>query len=134
MKRRFADKKSACRLRELAILENHDGTYEYMQWHKDKKTGRLSWIKGNARILGDVLALESITAEGAEESFQTVKETRKALKKLPAWQGITNYYCVLIGRQASLINHCASGKPLDKNDQEFVKQKAAFRQHGIVLL
>lgn len=134
MKRIFADKKSAYRLREYAILENHDGTYEYMLWDKDKKTGELSWMKGNARILGDVLALESISAEGAEQSFQTVKEARKALKKLPDWWDKTKYCCVLIGKQASLTNHCASGKLLDKDDKEFARLKTALRQYGVVLV
>jgi hypothetical protein len=86
-------------MREYAIVENDNGTYEYVAW--DSKGGKLSWIRGEARILEDVLALTRITSEGEEETLKTIKEVRKELKKLPDWWGKTKYYCVVLGQFAA---------------------------------
>jgi hypothetical protein len=133
MKKRFANKKSAFRLQDYAILENNDGTLEYMQWETDKKTGKLSWIRGNAMILGDVLALTSITEEAEEQTFKTEKDVRKALKKLPDWWDKTTYYCVLLGGQACLTHYCVSGKTVEENSEAFGKLKTVLLEHGVVL-
>jgi len=77
MKKLFPNKKRAWHLREFAVMETENEFYEYMAWQADKKTKELSWVRGEARILGDVLVLTSIMAEGREERVKTMKEVRK---------------------------------------------------------
>jgi len=134
LKKRFADKKSAYRLRDYAILEDREGQFEYIKWTQDPKTKKLSWVRGRARPMGDVLALTSIISEEDEKEFRTLKEVRKALKRLPDWWNKTTYHCVLVGRQACLVNHCVSGKPLEEDSKETARIESLLRQWGISLL
>ncbi len=131
MKELLADAKHVYHLREYAVLENEDGTYAYVAW--DDKSGKLSWIRGEARILDDVLAMTSITDEGEEEQLETLKDVRNELKKLPDWHDKTKYYCAIVGGSASLVQYCPSGKPLkhDSDDQKTVQEM--LRKHGVML-
>jgi len=118
-------------LREYAIVENDNGSYEYVAW--DSKEGELTWIRGEARILEDVLALTRITSEGEEETLKTIKEVRKELKKLPDWWGKTKYYCVVLGKFAAMAKSCITGEPLQEGGEEYKMVQDILRRHGVVL-
>jgi len=123
--------KTVFRMREYAIVENNDGTYEYVAW--DSKKGKVSWIRGKARILGDILALTQITSEGEEEAFKTMKSLRKEFKKLPDWWDKTKYCCVVMDNYAAIVKHCITGKPLEENGDEFKLVQTELMRHRIVL-
>jgi hypothetical protein len=131
MRKLFADKKQVYRLREYAILEDEDGTYEYVAW--DAKSGKVSWVRGKAIILGDALALTRITSEGEEEAFKAMKEVRKELKKLPDWGDKSKFYCAIIGQNACLVSYCATGKPLKQGDDEYKTVQEMLKMHGVIL-
>ena len=125
----LADKERAYHLQEHAILENEDGTYEYMAW--DTKGEKLSWIRGQAKILGDVLGLTSITSEGEEETIETQLELKYELNQLPEWDK-TTYYCVIT--QASLgglLKYCGTGKFVMKGEQEHKAVQEKLKTYGV---
>ena len=131
MRRLLVADKNVYHLREYAIVENEDGTYEYVAW--DSKGEKLSWIRGDAHILGDVLALSRITSEGEEETFKTMKEVRKELKRLPDWWGKAKYYCIVFDRFAAMVKSCATGELLEEEGQEFKMVQSMLRNEGVVL-
>ncbi len=132
MKKLFADKKNVYRLREYAILEDEKRTYEYVAW--DDKSGKLSWIRGEAALAGDVLALTRIISEGEEETLKTMKEVRKELKKLPDWGGDkSKFYCAVVGPNACLLSDCVTGKTLKPDSEEFKSAQGTLREHGVIL-
>jgi hypothetical protein len=131
MRRLLPDDKQLYHLRDYAIVKNEDGTYEYVAWNIGGQT--LSWIRGEAKVLGDVLALTSIQSEGTEEAFKTMKEVRKELKKLPDWWGRTKYYCVVLDQFASMVKYCTTGQSLEEEGEEFKAVQAKLRDHGVVL-
>jgi hypothetical protein len=120
----FVDNERVYHLQEYAIVENEDGAYEYVSW--DLKDDKLSWIRGRAVILGDVLGLTSITSEGEEESIETPLELKYELSQLPNWDK-TKYYCVITQRYGGLVKYCATGKFVMKGEQEYktVQEKLA---------
>lgn len=131
MRKLLADDKHVYHMREYAIVENDDGTYEYVAW--DAKGGKLSWIRGKARILEDILALTRITSEGEEETLKTMKEVRKELKKLPDWWGKTKYYCIVLDQFAAMVQSCVTGEPLQEEGEEYRMVQDVLRRCGVVL-
>jgi hypothetical protein len=127
----LADKEHVCHLQEYAVLENEDGTYEYVTW--DVKGEKLSWIRGQANILEDVFCLRNITSEGEEETMESPLEVKYELNQLPKWNK-TKYYCVVIGeQQAALIKHCDTGELLDPDSKEYSAVKKMFEKFGVTL-
>ena len=131
MRKLLADDKHVYHMREYAVVENDDGTYEYVAW--DSKGEKLSWIRGEARILGEVLALTRITSEGEEETLKTMKEVRKELKKLPDWWGKTKYYCVVLGQFAAMVKSCITGEPLEEEGEKYKIVQDILKNYGVVL-
>jgi len=131
MRKLLIDEKNVYHMREYAIVENDDGTYEYVGW--DLKGKKLSWIRGKAKVFGNVLAFTKITSEGEEEELETMKEVRKELKKLPDWWGKTKYYCIVLDHYATMLQSCVAGKPLHQEEEEYKTVRAMLQQHGIVL-
>ena len=131
MRKLLPDDKQAYHLREYAIVDNDDGTHEYVSWNASGQ--EVSWIRGKAKVMGDVLALTSILSEGKEEAVKTMKEVRKELKKLPAWWVKTKYYCVVLDRFASMVKYCTTGKSLEEEGEEFKKVQATLQSYGVVL-
>jgi len=127
----LTDEKNVYHMREYAIVATDDGTHEYVAW--DSKSGRLSWIRGEAKILEDVLALTRITSEGGEETLKTMKEVRNELKKLPDWWGKTKYYCVVLGQFAGMVKSCITGEPLQEDGEEYKMVQDILRRYGVVL-
>jgi hypothetical protein len=131
MRKLFADKDFIYHLQEHAILENEDGTYEYVAW--DTKGEKLSWIQGQAIVIEDVLCLISLTSEGEEESIETPLELEYELNQLPKWDK-TKYYCVVVGgQQAALLKYCETGEPLDEGENEYSVVKELLHKHGVRL-
>ena len=131
MRKLLTGDKHVYHMREYAIVENDNRTYEYVAW--DSKGGKLSWIRGEARILEDVLALTRIISEGEEETVKTMKEVRKELKKLPDWWGKTKYYCVVLGQFAAMVKSCITGEPLQEGGEEYKTVQDVLRRQGVVL-
>ena len=131
MRKLLTGDKHVYHMREYAIVENDNGTYEYVAW--DSKGGKLSWIRGEARILEDILTLTQITSEGEEETLQTMKEVRKELKKLPDWWGKTKYYCVVLDQFAAMVKSCTTGEPLQEGGEEYKMVQDVLRRYGVVL-
>jgi len=127
--------KAAYHLHEYAILEDESGNYEYLSWDIDKKTRKLAWIRGKAIILEEekLLALRQIDSEGEDKTYKTIKEVRKALKKLPDWWEKTKYYCVLLGEFAAIPHYSVSGKPVSTNGKEYKALQDMLTKHKIVL-
>jgi hypothetical protein len=130
MKELLADKKHVYHLYEYAIMENEDGTYEYLAW--DSKSGNLSWIRGEAKILGDVLALTSITSDGEEQTLKTTEEVQKELERFPEWGDKTKFYCVILGQNASLVHYCETGEPLKQGTEDYKTLQQTFKNHGVI--
>lgn len=132
MRKLLIDKDNVFQLHEHAIWENEDGSFDYMAW--DSKPKKLSWISGKAVILEDVLCLTVVASEGGEENLKSLQEVESELKKLPKWDK-TKYYCVVIGgTMATLIKHCATGKPLKREEEEFRAAASMLEKHGVKLL
>jgi len=128
----LADEKIVYHLHEHAIIDNEDGTYEYVSW--DLKGDKLSWIRGGAIILEDVLGLTSITSEGEEEDIDTQLELKYELGQLPNWKK-TKYYCVITGAQyASLLKYCAAGDFVEKGEQDYEMIRKKLASHGVTLV
>jgi|GEM_PF-2602669 len=136
MKDLIPDREHAYHLQEYAILEHEDGTYEYVGWDADsklKKTDELSWIKGKAAIVGDILCLGSITSDGNEAEVGSKLELDYELRKLPQW-GKSGYYCVVLGgRQASLLKSSDTGDLIDPDSPEYTKAQETLKKAGIDL-
>jgi hypothetical protein len=127
----LADKEHVYHLQEYAVLENEDGTYEYVTW--DVKGEKLSWIRGQASILEDVFCLRNITSEGEEETMESPLEVKYELNQLPKWNK-TKYYCVVIGeQQAALIKHCDTGELFDPDSKGYSAVKKMFEKFGVTL-
>jgi len=127
----LADKEKVYHLQEYAVVENDDGTYEYVAW--DSNDEKLSWIRGRAVILGDVLGLTSITSEGEEESIETLLELKYELGQLPNWDK-TKYYCAItLERHGGLVKYCDTGKFVKKGEQEYNTVQATLASHGIAI-
>jgi hypothetical protein len=126
----LADEKKVYHLYDHAIVENENGTYEYVAW--DSKSEKLSWIRGEARILGDVLSLTSITAEGEEKSIETSLELRYELQQLPKWDK-TKYYCVVIQQYGGLLKYCDTGEFVMKGKQEYEMIKKELAEYKVFL-
>ncbi|MBE9581769.1 MAG: hypothetical protein IMF18_09135 [Proteobacteria bacterium] len=125
----LAHKEHAYHLQEHAILENEDGTYEYMAW--DTKGEKLSWIRGQAKILGDVLGLTSITSQGEEETIETQLELKYELSQLPEWDK-TKYYCVITQESlGGLLKYCGTGKFVMKGEQEYKAVQEKLKTYGV---
>jgi hypothetical protein len=125
----FADEKTVYHLQEYAVVENEGGTYEYVAW--DSNDEKLSWIRGEARIFGDVLGLTSITSEGEEEGIETLLELKYELSQLPAWDK-TRYYCVITqGRDWGLLKYCGTGQVVDKDTEEHKRVEENLETHGL---
>jgi len=133
MKKRFPDRKMIYHLRDYAILENQDGSHEYVSWAVDKTTKKLAWISGRAIVMGDLLALTRITTEGEEEQFGDLKEVRRALKKLPDWWEKTKYYCVVVGQFATTPCRCTTGTAIDETSEDFRRIQDVLRANRVVL-
>ena len=131
MRKLLTDEKHVYHMREYAIVKKDDGTHEYVAW--DSKGGKLSWIRGEAKILEDVLALTPITSEGGEETLKTMKEVRKELKKLPEWWGKTKYYCVVLGQFAAMVKSCITGEPLQEEAEEYKMVQDILKRYGVIL-
>jgi hypothetical protein len=118
-------------LNEYAILENEDGTYEYIGW--DSKDEQVTWIRGEVRIFGDVLGLMNITSDGEEETMETLLEVKHELHQLPRWDK-TKYHCVVVGgRSAALIKYCETGLPLEVEGGDYQEVKEMLTQYGLIL-
>ena len=127
----LADEKSVYHLQEHAIIEKEDGTYEYVSW--DSKDDKLSWIRGKAIIMEDVLGLTSITSEGEEKDMDTQLELKYELNQLPAWDK-TKYYCVIAGAQfGSLLKCCDTGDFVKKGEEEYKTIQDRLAPHGVKL-
>jgi hypothetical protein len=127
----LADEKTVYHLQEHVIVEKKDGTYEYVSW--DSKNDKLSWIRGRAVILGDVLGLTTITSEGEEEAIETPLELKYELSQLPDWDK-TKYYCVIT--QASyggLVKYCDTGHFVKKGEQEYKTVQEKLATHGVAI-
>jgi hypothetical protein len=133
MKKRFSDAKELYHLRDYAILKAPDGTYEYVMWDVDKGDKTLQWLSGKAFILNDLLVLTRIVDEGTETFYKTIKDVRKALKKLPDWWKKTTYYCVVVDRFASPPCYCTSGKPIEENGEDYKRIQDALRRSRVEL-
>jgi hypothetical protein len=127
----LADEKAAYHLQEHAIVENEDGTYEYVSW--DLKGDKLFWIRGGAIILEDVLGLTSITSEGEEEDIETQLELKYELSQLPTWHK-TKYYCVITGAQyGTLLKYCDTGDFVKKEEQDYEMIRKKLAAHRVTL-
>ena len=134
MKKLIDEKKAAYHLQEHLILENEDGTFEYMSWHMDPKTGKLSWIQGKAAMMNDALFLEGITSEGDEKAIETEMELKYELNQLPKWDN-TKYYGVIVdGISAGRMQYSETGAPVQKNEEDYQELKNMLREHGVSLL
>jgi hypothetical protein len=136
MKELIPNPEKAYHLQQYAIMENEDGAYEYVGWDVDsglKKTEQLSWLKGRAAIVADILCLGSITSEGKEEEVETKLELDFQLRKLPRWDK-SKYYCVVLGgRQASLLKSADTGDLIDSDAPEYAEAQEKLKQSGIEL-
>ena len=130
MRKLLADKEHEYHLHEYAVVENEDGTCEYIAW--DSKGEKLSWIRGEAKILRDVLGLTSITSEGEEENIETPLELKYELSQLPNWDK-TKYYCVITQRYGGLLKYCATGKFVMKGEQEYKTVQEKLATHGVTI-
>jgi len=131
MRKLLTDEKSVYHLQEHAIVEKDDGTYEYVSW--DSKRDKLSWIRGGAIILENVLGLTSITSEGEEKGIETQLELKYELGQLPAWDK-TKYYCVITGAQyGSLLKYCDTGDFVKKGEQDYKMIQKKLAAHGVTL-
>jgi hypothetical protein len=127
----LADEKAAYHLQEHAIVENEDGTYEYVSW--DLKGDKLFWIRGGAIILEDVLGLTSITSEGEEKGIETQLELKYELGQLPVWDK-TKYHCVITGAQyGSLLKYCDTGDLVKKEEQDYKMIQKKLAAQGVTL-
>ena len=131
MRKLLTGDKHVYHMREYAIVENDNGTYEYVAW--DSKGRKLSWIRGEARILEDILALTQITSQGEEQTLETMKEVRKELKKLPDWWGKTKYYCVVLDQFAAMVKSCITGEPLQEGGEEYKMVQDILKRYGVIL-
>jgi hypothetical protein len=136
MKSVIPDPESAYHLQQYAIVEGNDGNYEYIGWDTDsklKKTESLSWIRGKAAMVEDILCLGSITSEGEEEEIETKLELDYELRKLPKWDK-SKYYCVVLGgRQASLLKSTDSGDLIGPDAPEYKAAQETLKKSGIEL-
>lgn len=131
MRKLLADEKTVYHLQEHAIVENEDGTYEYVSW--DLKEDKPSWIRGEAKILGDVLGLTSITSEGEEEAMETSLELKYELSQLPDWDK-TKYYCVTTqAGYGGLVKYCDTGDFVKKGEQEYKTVQEKLATHGVII-
>jgi hypothetical protein len=127
----LADEKTVYHLHEHAIIENEDGTYEYVSW--DLKTDKPSWIRGGAIILEDVLGLVSMASEGEEEDIETQLELKYELSQLPNWDK-TRYYCVITGAQyGTLLKYCDTGDFVKKEEQDYEIIRKKLAAHRVTL-
>jgi hypothetical protein len=134
MKKLLADKEHVYHLHEYAILENDDGTYEYIAWDANREGGNLSWIRGNANILEDILCLRNITSEGKEETVETPLEVKEELHQLPKWDK-TEYYGVIIAdSSAGRMKYCETGRPVKRDKEEYQTIKTTLIRYGVELL
>jgi hypothetical protein len=132
MRKLLVDKDNVFQLQEHAVWQNEDGSNDYMAW--DTKPDKLSWFRGKAVIIEDVLCLTAIASEGEEENFKSVQEVELELNKLPKWDK-TKYYCVVIaGSEATLIKYCETGKPLESGEAGFKAAKEMLQKEGVRLL
>jgi hypothetical protein len=126
----LGDKGPVYHLQEYAVSGCEDGTYEYVAW--DARGDKLSWIRGEARIVGGVLCLSNITSEGEEQSMETLFEVKCELHQLPKWDK-TKYYCVVVGEQAALIKDCDTGELLEHDGEAFRMARKMLKEHGVTL-
>jgi hypothetical protein len=134
MRKLLADKKHVYHLHEYAILENGDGTYDYIAWETDKESGKLKWIRGESSILDDILCLRSIASEGEEEAIKTSEELSDELQSLLRWDK-TKYYGVIVDEKyAGRFNYCKTGRPVQKGGEDYLTIKDRLVKHGIRLL
>jgi hypothetical protein len=134
MRKLLADKEHVYHLHEYAILENGDGTYDYMAWETNKESRTLTWIRGESSILDDVLCLRSIASEGEEEAIKTSEELSDELQSLPKWDK-TKYYGVIIAdSSAGRMNYCETGRPVQKDGEDYQTIKNRLVKHGVRLL
>ncbi len=134
MSKLLPDREHVYHLHEYAILENDDETYEYMAWETDKKSDKLKWIRGKATTLENILCLRSITSEGEEEAAKTSEELSKELETLPKWDK-TKYYGVIVNQEyAARFNYCKTGRPVQKDAEDYQTIKDRLLKHGVILL
>lgn len=123
---------TAYRLQEYVIIQNNDGEYEYFAW--DFKGEKPTWIKGQTRIIDDVLGLCSITDDGEETEIDNLFELNVELGNLPEWEK-TKYVCaVLATQQAVLPRYCGTGKPVKHGGEEFKNLSELLAKHGVQLM
>jgi len=134
MKEHIGDKKAAYHLNEYVILEDEDGTYEYVSWDPDKKTGKLSWIRGIAVMLEDILCMTSITSDGDEEAFETEFELKIELEQLPKWDKTKYYGIVLQDANAGRFKYSEKGAIVQKDGEDYKALQETFKTQGITLL
>jgi len=131
MLKQLAAETTIYHLHEHAIIENEDGTYEYVSW--DFKDDKPSWIRGGAIILEGVLGLVSIASEGKEEEIDTDLELKYELGQLPVWDK-TKYYCVITGAEyGSLLKYCDTGAFVKKGDKEYKIIQDRLAAHRVTL-
>lgn len=136
MKSLIPDPAHAYHLQQYAILEGDDGTFEYVGWDIDsklRKSEQVSWIKGNAAVVEDILCLGSITEEGEEKEIESALELDYELQKLRKWDK-SKYYCVVLGgKQASLLKQTDTGDLVDQDSPEFQTAQKTLEKSGINL-
>jgi len=133
MQKFFSEEGTTFRLQDYTILEKKDGTYQYKGWSKDTKTGKLTWITGEAVPVEDILCLTSIQADGEEQDIETELELKVKLEELPEWEK-TKYFCVVvIGTEASLLKYCGTGNFVKKESQEYKTAHEKLKKRGINL-
>jgi hypothetical protein len=124
---------SVYHLQEYAILENDGGILEYVTWEINKSNKKLSWIKGQAIILNNILCITGITSEGEEESVRTEQEVDNQLDEFQKWDK-TKYYCVVLSSgQASLPRYCSTGQYVKKGTEEYSALQQMFGEKGVSL-
>jgi len=132
MRRLLPNEKNLYHLQEYAIVQKDDTNYEYVAWEADKQTDELSWIRGIAVVVEDILCLAMINADGKEEEMDSMLELNYELGQLPEWDK-TKYYCVVVAASlASLAKYCGTGNPLKPGSQEFKKVQEMLERNGIV--
>lgn len=130
----FEGNDSMYHLHGYAIFENEDdGSLNYQAWDEDKETGKLSWIRGEAYILEDILALRGITSEGQEESAETLLELKVALTQLSDWDKTKYYGIVMDDNLAARMMYSQTGKPVQKTGEDYQEIKKTLQAYGVAL-
>lgn len=119
-------------LHGYAIFENQDGTYEYIAW--EEKDGKLSWIRGDANVLEDVLVLRSITSEGEETSMETLLELKYELGQLSSWDKTKYYGVVVDNKYAARMMYSETGEMVQKTGEDYELMKEILGKYNVELL